>query len=247
MLGRLHKFKETFQGYENYYTVIGGTASEILMNKSGLRARATKDVDMILILEKGIEDFLALFWGFIKDNAYQCYCQEDGKARFYRFNTNAMDCPSQIEIFAKGEDQSIELPGDIRRISSDEDISGLSAIILNDDYYDFMMSGRRIVDGINILDTEYLIPFKMYAWLNNLEKKQKNSKAVHSEDIRKHKNDVFRLLQIADKKVNLPESIKSDAERFINMMEKEAVDVRELRFESREEAIERLRELYSIT
>ena len=41
--------------------------------------------------------------------------------------------------------------------------SSLSAILLNDDFYKFMMSGRRVVDGIGVLGAEHLIPFKMYA------------------------------------------------------------------------------------
>lgn len=37
--------------------------------------------------------------------------------------------------------------------------------MLNDDFYNFMMEGRRVVGDIPVLSTEYLIPFKMYAWL----------------------------------------------------------------------------------
>lgn len=35
-----------------------------------------------------------------------------------------------------------------------------------------MMSGRRVVDGIGVLGAEHLIPFKMYAWINLLERKR---------------------------------------------------------------------------
>ena len=46
MLDRLDSFKNAFSGYEDYYTVIGGTACELLMNDLGLRFRVTKDVDI---------------------------------------------------------------------------------------------------------------------------------------------------------------------------------------------------------
>lgn len=48
----------------------------------------------------------------------------------------------------------------------DEDTSSLSAILLNDDFYNFMLQGRAVVDGISVLRAEYLIPFKMFAWLD---------------------------------------------------------------------------------
>lgn len=36
-------FKEAFQGYEDCYTIIGGTACDILMDRANLDFRATRD------------------------------------------------------------------------------------------------------------------------------------------------------------------------------------------------------------
>ena len=47
-------------------------------------------------------------------------------------------------------------------IHVDDDTSSLSAILLNDDFYKFMMAGRRVVDGIGVLGAEHLIPFKIF-------------------------------------------------------------------------------------
>ena len=48
----LDHFAEFFRGYEDCYTVIGGTACEILMSEYSTRTfRATKDVDMIVLME----------------------------------------------------------------------------------------------------------------------------------------------------------------------------------------------------
>ena len=41
-----------------------------------------------------------------------------------------------------------------------DQISSLSAILLNNEYYDLMKIGRRVVDGVGVLGAEYLIPFK---------------------------------------------------------------------------------------
>ena len=58
-----------------------------------------------------------------------------------------------------------------------------------------MMSGRRVVDGIGVLGAEYLIPFKMYAWINLLERKRAGEH-VNEKDLKKHKYDVFRLYRM---------------------------------------------------
>lgn len=77
----------------------------------------------------------------------------------------------------------------------DDEISSLSAIVLNDDFYNFMMQGRRLVSEISILDAAYLIPFKMFAWID-LTNRRAAGEHVNERDLKKHKNDVFRLLEI---------------------------------------------------
>ena len=66
-----------------------------------------------------------------------------------------------------------------------DDISGLSAILLNDAYYDFLLQGRRIVDGLSVLDEKYLIPFKVKAWCELTAHREKGEEG-YSRHIRKH-------------------------------------------------------------
>ncbi|MDO4292492.1 MAG: hypothetical protein Q4C65_04580 [Eubacteriales bacterium] len=47
----IQSFREKFKNYTDCYTVIGGTACDILLTEADLPFRATKDVDMILIME----------------------------------------------------------------------------------------------------------------------------------------------------------------------------------------------------
>ena len=47
----INSFIEKFKDYTDCYTVIGGTACDILMTEAGTDFRATKDIDMILIME----------------------------------------------------------------------------------------------------------------------------------------------------------------------------------------------------
>ena len=65
-------FRDRFAGYEDCYTVIGGFACEILLRHARLNFRATKDIDMILLIEDRLPDFGRVFWDYIKDGAYKC-------------------------------------------------------------------------------------------------------------------------------------------------------------------------------
>ena len=51
MVSGFTKFKERFQGFEKQYVIIGGTACDLIMENEELPFRATKDVDIVLIVE----------------------------------------------------------------------------------------------------------------------------------------------------------------------------------------------------
>ena len=114
---------------------------------------------------------------------------------FYRFTEGKFGYPTMIELFSRNPGYHLEIEEGIVPIHVDDDTSSLLAILLNDDFYKFMMAGRRVVDGIGVLGAEHLIPFKMYAWVNLLDRKRAGEH-VNEKDLKKHKYDVFRLLQI---------------------------------------------------
>jgi hypothetical protein len=51
-------------------------------------------------------------------------------------------------------------------LTIDDDISSLSAILLDEEYYDFLKSGVVVVEGVPVLDAPYMIPFKAKARKN---------------------------------------------------------------------------------
>ena len=51
MINGFEKFKEEFKSYENQYVIIGGTACDLIMENEELPFRATKDIDIVLIVE----------------------------------------------------------------------------------------------------------------------------------------------------------------------------------------------------
>lgn len=103
----------------------------------------------------------------------------------------------------------------------DDEVSSLSAILLNDDYYHFLLDGRTEADGISILDVEHIIPLKMKTWLD-LRNKREQGIHVNSRDIRKHRLDVFRLFPLIREnlKIEVPTSVNSDIQNFISEIRK---------------------------
>ena len=60
MVPGLDSFREKFKDYTDYYTIIGGTACDILLSEADLPFRATKDIDMILIMEDNFLEYALL-------------------------------------------------------------------------------------------------------------------------------------------------------------------------------------------
>ena len=60
MVPGIDSFREKFKDYTDYYTIIGGTACDILLSEADLPFRATKDIDMILIMEDNFQEYALL-------------------------------------------------------------------------------------------------------------------------------------------------------------------------------------------
>ena len=135
-----------------------------------------------------------------------------------------------IELFSRRA-EAINLPDDavLTPLPMEDDISSLSAILLDDDYYQLVRSGTVVVDGINVLDAAYLIPFKAKAWLD-LTQKKAAGQSVDSKNIRKHKNDVYRLSALLTHQSNVvvTESVLADLRAFLAAMQEETVDLKQL-------------------
>jgi hypothetical protein len=71
MVRGFESFQSWFQGYEEQYAIIGGTACDILMAEENMDFRATKDIDLVLILEAMTPDFGTRFWNYIVEGQYQ--------------------------------------------------------------------------------------------------------------------------------------------------------------------------------
>ena len=177
------------------------------------------------------------------------HIKKEGVPQFYRFShpiTNQY--PAMIELFTRKLD-AIQLPEDavLTPLPMDEDISSLSAILLDDDYYEFLKQGKVTVDGVTVLDAAYLIPFKAKAWMDLTDRKAAGEH-VDSKNIKKHKNDVFRLTELIDPtaKVVAPQGVYADIQEFVQRMKNENVDIKQLGLVGRtkEKILEELKAMY---
>lgn len=251
MVNGLEKFREHFSRFEGMYTLIGGVACGLLMNEAGLNFRSTKDFDVVLIIEALNEDFGKSFWQFIKDGEYEIRERSNGEPEFYRFkNPKDTSYPKQIELFSR-KSNILKYSGNDRLtpIHISDEISSLSAILLNDDYYKLLTSGLTQIDDIQLLNYTHIIPFKVKAWLD-LKTRKENGEHVDSSNIKKHKHDVFRLSQLitATDRVSLSDEIKADMKSFINEMKNENIVLKDIGVSgSKSDILKILEEVYLIT
>ncbi|MCF7957112.1 MAG: hypothetical protein K9M57_01550 [Phycisphaerae bacterium] len=228
MIRGIELFRDHFQNYVDKYTIIGGTACDISLNRMGQKFRATKDIDIVLLIEALDAEFSKAFWDFIRMGGYKNQKKATGKKLFYRFDRPENKIyPYMLELFSRKPDVVI-IPSHCHLVpvSITEEASSLSAILLNDDYYGFIQNGITVVDGLSIVSAEYLIPLKVKAYLELTELK-KEGKHIDNKDIKKHKNDVFRLYQILslENSISLPPQVADDMKLFLNNILTEPIDL----------------------
>ncbi|MEB6113056.1 hypothetical protein SFB93_08440 [Kurthia gibsonii] len=226
-------FKEHFKGYDLNYRLIGGQACNILLDNLGIEFRTTKDFDIILLVDKLNEElneeFIKVFWDFIKKGRYEGIEQGEVFSNFYRFiKPRTENYPAMIELFSKSQLPEVE-DYRITPIYISDDVSSLSAIVLDNEYYQLLNEGAQVVDGISIISAPYLILFKAKAWLD-LKKRKEEGHQVNSKSIEKHRKDVIRLWTTleTEQEVTINEVIKGHINEFLIKIEQEDKDISSL-------------------
>lgn len=221
MIRGMNKFQEHFADFGDQYVLIGGAASDLVMEDAGATFRATKDLDIVLCLEALNQEFAEAFWEFINAGGYQNQQRSTGDKIFYRFDRPTdKDYPVMLELFSRTPD-TLVLGDDshLTPIPISEDVSSLSAILLDEDYYHFLHQHILEIDGVSVVDQECLIPLKARAWLD-LSSRLELGEKIDSRNIKKHKYDVFRLFQVLspEQRLELPEAIAGDMHRFLDAL-----------------------------
>lgn len=217
MVRGLNVFRGRFAGFEDRYVLIGGAAVEVAMDAAGLQFRVTKDLDIVLHVEALDAEFAAAFWAFVTDGGYEFKEKSSGKPTLYRFGKPTDESfPYMLELFSR-RPELIEPPADCRLtpLPIAEEVSSLSAILLDDEYYDFVQEGTRADGGLSVLAPEYIVPLKARAWID-LTDRHERGEAVSRDDIKKHRNDIIRLSQLISPgaRIAMPDAISADVAEF---------------------------------
>lgn len=230
MVKGLDTFQKHFADYEDQYVLIGGAACDILFESNEVNFRATRDLDMVLIIEALTPEFGEKFWEFIVAGKYRNKLTNKGNPQFYRFDKPEVDSfPKMIELFCR-KDFELKKAEGITPIHIDDEILSLSAILLDAAYYKTLLDGKTMRNGFSVLRPEYIILFKAKAYLDLKERKQAGE-AVDSSDIKKHKKDILRISAelMLEEVTLLPTSVNEDIHKFIASLNQEPFDQNSLK------------------
>lgn len=223
----IERFRDAMAAHDDEYVLIGGGACSLLFDDAGMPFRATKDLDIVILTEAdGGSAFARDFWAFIQSGGYACWKRAEDRCVYYRFNlpansTDAVRLPQQIELFSRHPNFALENENsEVAPLPFNEDISSLSAIILDDGYYDFIRSHVEKINGVPLLDALHIIPLKMRAHVD-LTNKHNMGRHVNDKDLSKHRSDVSKLSRLLPTEASLVlvGKMRADAEAFFNDFE----------------------------
>jgi len=108
----------------------------------------------------------------------------------------------------------------------DDEVSSLSAILMDDDYYAFVMERRVIIHGLAVIKADALIPLKARAFVDLADRKARGE-PVDSKNIKKHRNDIFRLFTVLEREgtIALAETLRRDLAEALVRIRQEQVDL----------------------
>ena len=79
MVKGLDIFYDYFSEYTDQYVLIGGAACDLSFHNNNIDFRATKDLDMVLVVEAQTKEFAQRFWEFIQKGEYRNRARSNGE------------------------------------------------------------------------------------------------------------------------------------------------------------------------
>jgi hypothetical protein len=199
-------FCDYFKGLEANFVLIGGGAAAILMDEEGLEFRTTKDVDLVVLTRS--QELAERILAYVKDGGYKTREATEKQPKYYRFQKpDNKDFPPIIEIFARNE-LGLELGKDQYIIPVKEEAAEkLSAILLDDEYFDLIQKNLVIIDSkIPVISAIANICLKARAYRELTERQNDGDESVERKAIQKHLKDIWRLAATltGDETITLP-------------------------------------------
>lgn len=249
----LELFAKAFSKHKDKYVLIGGSACFLNLDELGLNFRVTKDLDIVLIVDVDNLDaeFVRCIWEFIESAGYEIQQKSTGKPIFYRFsNPKDKSFPYMLEFFSRRlETLSLKNESHLTPIPAKEELSSLSAILLDDDYYNLVLGHKKDEKNISYISAECLIPLKAKAYLDLRARKEKGED-IDTKNVKKHKNDVFRIAQLLSEEssVDVPDTVRKDLIEFVGLSDAEPPDLKSLGLKdvSLKNVLDQIRNSYSL-
>lgn len=195
MVGGLDKFRKAFADYTDNFVIIGGTACDEVLSGTVMRPRPTLDIDIIVIVENMSFEFANAFWRFISEGGYRPGVRKntDNSPKYvlYSFDNGAVGYPMKIELLSR-HNEVFTNAAHREPLPIDGEVSSLSAIILDEPYYNLTVRNSFISNGLRYASPVALAALKARAYLNLLAERA-SGHHVNSKDILKHRNDVLKL------------------------------------------------------
>lgn len=195
MVGGLDKFREAFADFTDNFVIIGGTACDEVLSGTVMRPRPTLDIDIIVIVENMTPEFANVFWQFISEGGYRPGVRKNSdnspKSVLYSFDNGTVGYPMKIELLSR-HNEVFTNAAHTEPLPIDGEVSSLSAIILDEPYYNLTVRNSFISNGLRYASPVALAALKARAYLNLLAERA-SGHHVNSKDILKHRNDVLKL------------------------------------------------------
>jgi hypothetical protein len=194
MVRGLDLFRQRFREFEGSFVLIGGAACDEWFGSLGLAFRATRDLDIVLIIEVLVPEAVRGLRTFIAEGGYEIRQRSTGTPVLYRFaKPTKAEFPFMLELFSRRPGGlELGLDQEITPIRAGADHHSLSAILVDDDYYALIQTHQTVRDGLRVATATSLIPLKARAWID-LTRRLAEGQKIDSRDIAKHRNDAFRL------------------------------------------------------
>ncbi|MRF57622.1 hypothetical protein [Citrobacter portucalensis] len=208
------------------YILIGGNACVLNFEKIKVPFRATVDLDLVLIVDRENSKFYSHLCDYLIEYGYTgglYRCKNKGSCS-YRFELKGeqkVERPKVIELFSRKPDYFDEELSEklhITPIFTEDGISNMSAMLLDDEIYYFVVENQIKIDNISTVTLPCIFGLKSIAWHNNVEL-FKGSK-VKEGDVYKHPADMIRIASVITGEEYLyPEGIFNSIQHSKEMFE----------------------------
>lgn len=227
MVRGLEVFRERFRPFQGSMTLIGGAACDEWFTTNGLTFRATNDLDLVIMMDDVDPAFVAAMRAFVAEGGYEISERSEGVPILYRFSSPIRDdFPVKLELSCRKPD-GFDLSTGQKYIPVSTGLGrhSLSAILLDGAYFDLILAHHDERDGLWVANATSLIPLKAHAWLN-LTKAKAAGEKIDSQNIKKHRADVFRLAGTLPGAPGpeLPPSITADLTSFLQLFPVESAE-----------------------